>query len=83
MALSYTDGEKAIGTPFMRENLTVMSKIICVFTLSSAIVYLRIDLKDILIKTAKDDVTSLFIVAVFVIARVGTTKVSINRRLVA
>ena len=51
------------------------------FTLSSAIVYLRIDLKGILIKTAKDDVTSLFIAAVFVIARVGTTKVSINRRL--
>lgn len=75
MYSSYTDGEKAIGTTFKKEDLAVMSKIVCVFTLYSAIVHLGIDLKDILIKIAKDDATSLFITAVFLIASVGTTQV--------
>ena len=60
MYSSYTDGEKAIGTTFKKEDLAVMSKIVCVFTLYSAIVHLGIDLKDILIKIAKDDATSLY-----------------------
>lgn len=75
MYSSYTDGEKAIGTTFKKEDLAVMSKIVCVFTLYSAIVHLGINLKDILIKIAKDDARSLFITAVFLIASVGITQV--------
>ena len=43
---THTDEEKAKGTAFLQENLAVMSKII------TSIVYLRIKLKDKLIKTA-------------------------------
>ena len=68
------------ATAFMKGNVTVMSKITCVFTLYSAIVvHLGINLKDTLRNIAKDYVTILFIVAVFVIAIIATTKVCINR----
>ena len=69
------------ATTFMKGSVTIMSKITCIFTLYSAIVHLGINFKDILINIAKDYVTILFIVAVFVIARIETTKVCINRRL--
>lgn len=79
--LSHIDGEKAIGTTFMKGNARIMSKITCFFkTLYSAKVDLEIRLKDIVIKIAKDYVTGLLIAVVFVVARTETTLVSISRR---
>lgn len=62
------------ATTFMKGNVTVMSKVTCIFTLYSAIEHLEVNFKDILINIAKDYVTILFTMAVFIVARIETTK---------